>query len=98
MSKGSKNSSRRISPGCTAHPAGPSFLILTIASPVFGHGTVLCCALDLVIVRNLYVVGIAIPPNEAHAELVINGNTVLAFPVMLQLFQSAAGRDPQVLP
>jgi hypothetical protein len=41
--------------------------------------------------------GIAIPPHEAHAELVINGNTVLAFPVMAKLFQSVAARNSQIL-
>src|SRR5580700_5121253 len=30
---GSRNSSRRISPGCTAQPAGPSFLMLMISFP-----------------------------------------------------------------
>jgi hypothetical protein len=32
-----------------------------------------------VVIRYLYIVGIAIPPHEAHAELVIDGNAVLAF-------------------
>src|ERR1017187_2275283 len=94
---GSRNSSRRISPGCTAHPAWPSFLILTICSPVAGHPTLMCHPLDSVVIRYLYVVGIAIPPHEAHAELVVDGNTVLAFPVMAQLFQPVAGRNSQIL-
>ena len=60
--------------------------MLTIASPVP----------DLVVIRYLHVVGVAIPPHEAHAELVIDGNTVLTFPVMLQFFQSVASRNPQI--
>src|SRR6266481_1679517 len=87
MPIGSRNSSRRISPGWTAQPAGPSFLILTIASPTS----------DLMVIRYLHVVGVAIPPHEAHSELVIDGNTVLAFPVMVQFFQPVAARNPQIL-
>jgi hypothetical protein len=50
-----------------------------------------------VVIRDLYVVSVAIPPHEADAELVVDGNTVLAIPVMLQLFQSIAGRNSQIL-
>ncbi len=41
---------------------------------------------DSVVIRDLNVVGIAIPPREAHAKLVVDGDTVLAFPVVAQLF------------
>ncbi len=57
----------------------------------------MCHPLDSVVIRYLYVVGIAIPSHEAHAELVVNGNAVLAFPVMVQLFQPVAGRNSQIL-
>jgi len=53
----------------------------------------MCHPLDSVVIRYLYVVGIAFPPHEAHAELVVDGNTVLAFPVMAQLFQPALARS-----
>ena len=53
--------------------------------------------LDSVVIRYLYVVGIAIPPHEAHAELVVDGNTVLAFPVMVQFFEPVTGRNSQIL-
>jgi len=49
-----------------------------------------------VVIRYLHIVGVAIPPHEAHAELVIDGNTVLASPVMLQFFHSVAARNPQI--
>src|SRR5271155_5749508 len=104
MPIGCKNSSRRISPGCTAQPAGPSFLILTI---VFSIPILFLRTRDLssgrssykrsVVIRYLYIVGIAVPPHKAHAELIVDPNAVLAFPVMAQLLQPVAGRNSQIL-
>jgi hypothetical protein len=45
-----------------------------------------------VVIRDLYVVGLAIPPHEAQAEPLVDSDTVLAFTVMAQLFQPIAGR------
>jgi hypothetical protein len=50
-----------------------------------------------VVIRYFYVVGIAIPPHEAQAELLVDRNTVLAFTVMAQLFQSVSWRSSQIL-
>ena len=52
---------------------------------------------NLVIIRYLYIVRMAISPHEAHTELVIDGNTVLAFPVVAQFFESVTGRNLQIL-
>ena len=46
-----------------------------------------------VVIRYLNIVGITVPAeHKAHTELIIDPNTVLAFPVVVQLFQSIAGR------
>jgi hypothetical protein len=42
-------------------------------------------------------VGIAVAPHEAHAELIVDANAVLAFSITVQLFQPVAGRDSQIL-
>jgi len=49
------------------------------------------------VIRDLYVAGIAIPPREAQAELLVDSDTVLAFTVMAQLFQPIAGRNSQII-
>jgi hypothetical protein len=83
MPIGRRNSSRRISPGCTAHPAGPSFLMLTILS--------LNIHAKSVIIRDLYVVRIAVQPDETNSELVVNTNAMLPFPVAVQSFNLFPG-------
>src|SRR5579863_1122285 len=88
MPIGSKNSSRRISPGCTAQPAGPSFLILMIAFPF-----ILCTCEESGVIRDLCLVSIAIPPDEANPELIVDSNAVLNFPVTTQRLQPVAGRN-----
>src|SRR5579863_5548819 len=91
MPIGSRNSSRRISPGCTAQPAGPSFLILMIAFHT------LCTFEESVVIGDLYLVGVAFPPDEAHPELIVDPNAVLTFPVTMQRLQFVAGRNSQIL-
>lgn len=49
------------------------------------------------VIGYLYIVGVAAPPGEAHAELIVDPNAVPAFPVTAKLFQSVAGRDSQIL-
>jgi hypothetical protein len=40
--------------------------------------------------------GIAVPPVETNAPLVIDSDAVLPSPIAPQLFQSVAGRTPKV--
>jgi hypothetical protein len=49
------------------------------------------------VIGDLYIMGIAISPREANAELIIDPNAVLPFPIVVQLFQSVAGRNSQIL-
>jgi hypothetical protein len=49
------------------------------------------------VIRDLYVVGIVIPPQEAQAELLVDSDSVLAFTVWAQLFQPIAGRNSQII-
>ena len=50
-----------------------------------------------VVIRYLYMEGVTILPDEAYAELVVDPDTVLAFSIPVQSFQSVAGRDSQIL-
>ena len=50
-----------------------------------------------VVIRYLNIVGITVPEHKADTELIIDPNTVLPFPVVVQLFQSIAGRNSQIL-
>ncbi len=50
-----------------------------------------------VVIRYLNIVGVTVPEHKAHTELIIDPNTVLAFPVVVQLFQSIAGGNSQIL-
>jgi len=68
----------------------PSRLILILDAHILLHTH------NLVVIRYLYIVRMAISPHEAHAELVIDGNTVLAFSVMAELFESVTGRNSQI--
>jgi len=49
-----------------------------------------------VVIDYLDVEGIAIPPDETHAELIVNPNAVLAGAVVLQRLQFVAWREPQI--
>jgi hypothetical protein len=49
-----------------------------------------------VVISYFYVEGIAIPPHEAHAELIIDPNAVLAFPATPQGLKPVAGRNSQI--
>src|SRR5271155_4527541 len=93
-----RNSSRRISPGCTAQPAAPSFLILTLfsVSDFFPHAPALRPAMSVVI-RYLHVVRIPLPPKEAHTKLIVDANAVLANTVSAQSLQPVAGGNSQIL-
>jgi len=50
-----------------------------------------------VLIRYLYFEGIAFAPDEAHAELIVDPNAMLAFPVTMQLLQPVARRNSQIL-
>jgi len=51
-----------------------------------------------VVIRYLYIEGIAVAPHEAHAELIVDPNAMLSHPVVAQLLQPVAGRNSQNLP
>jgi|SRR6185437_16414386 hypothetical protein len=60
----------------------------------------MCCewhALTLVVVNDLYVVGIALPEDKANAPTCVHGHRPLAFAVSLELVQSDAFKWTQVL-
>ncbi len=48
------------------------------------------------IVNNLDLIRIAIPPAEGNAPLIIDANTVLARSVAFEFLQAVAGRNSQV--
>jgi hypothetical protein len=50
-----------------------------------------------VVIRYLDIKGVTVPPDETHAELIVDSNAVLAFPVTVQLFETVARRNSQVL-
>jgi hypothetical protein len=50
-----------------------------------------------VVIRDLHLIGIAVPPNETHAELIVDPNAVLAQSVTAQLLQPVAERNAQIL-
>jgi hypothetical protein len=52
---------------------------------------------SLVIVDDLYIVGIAISPSEANSPLVVNANAVLAHPLASKSLEPIAGWHSQVL-
>jgi hypothetical protein len=49
-----------------------------------------------VIIHNFYVEGIALAPHEAHSELIIHADAVLAGAVAAQSFQLISRRHFQV--
>jgi hypothetical protein len=50
----------------------------------------------VVIVHDLYVVRVAVSPNEADAVLVVDPNAVLSLAISPQLLESITGRDPEI--
>lgn len=53
--------------------------------------------MPLVVVRDLDVVRIAVPPPEADAPLMVDPDTVLTFPVSPELLQAVARGHPEIL-
>jgi len=51
----------------------------------------------LVVIRYFHVEGIAIPPHEAYAELIVDSDAMLSHAVPAQLLQPVARRNPQIL-
>jgi hypothetical protein len=49
-----------------------------------------------VVIRYLYIEGIAVPPHEAHAELIVDPNAMLSDSVAAQLLQPVAVRNSQI--
>jgi hypothetical protein len=49
------------------------------------------------IVHNFHFIGAAFLPDEADAELIINPDTVLSFPIPFEDFQSVSRRASQVI-
>jgi hypothetical protein len=49
-----------------------------------------------VVVHNLDLVGVSVPPLKADAVLVIDANAVLAFPITSEPLQAVAGRQSEV--
>ena len=49
------------------------------------------------VIRYLYIEGIAIPPHEAHAELIVDPDAVLAYAVMMQRPKLVTRGNSQVL-
>src|SRR6516162_7717318 len=80
MPIGSMNSVRRISPGCAASVGGFRRVIRS----------------SLVVVHNLDLVGVSVPPLKADAVLVTDANAVLAFPITSEALQAVAGRQGEV--
>ena len=48
------------------------------------------------IIRNLYVPGVAVSPNKAKAPLIIDSDAMLAFPVTAQCLQAVTRWRGQV--
>ncbi len=49
------------------------------------------------VIRDLHLIGIAAPPDEAHAKLVIDSNAVLACAVTVKYLKPVPWRNPQIL-
>ena len=49
------------------------------------------------VVHDLDILGSGGGPDEAHAELVVDPDAVLARPISLERLEPIAGRDPQVI-
>jgi len=64
-------------------PPCPTLILDTHEFPSL---SILFSQFQSVVIRYLHIVGITALPQETHSELIVDPNTVLAFPVMLQLF------------
>ena len=49
------------------------------------------------VVDDFHIVGVAIPPNEADAILIIDSDAVLAFALAVQSLQPVSGRNIQII-
>src|SRR5690606_26042881 len=50
-----------------------------------------------VVIDGLHVMGVTIPPAEAHAPLVVDPDAVLALAATFECFKTIGGRNPQVI-
>jgi len=49
------------------------------------------------VVDDFHVVGVALPPHEADAILIIDPDAVLALALAVQRFQPVSGRHTQII-
>jgi hypothetical protein len=49
-----------------------------------------------VVIDDLHVEGVGVPPHEADSPLIIDSNAVLALPLSLQRFEAIAGRRADI--
>ncbi len=49
------------------------------------------------VISDFHIKGIALPPFETDAPLIIDPNAVLSFPIPFKRFQAIAGRLPEIL-
>src|ERR1700722_6122682 len=50
-----------------------------------------------VVIDNLYLIGVGIPPDETDPILIVNADGVLSFSIFDQRFQVVVGRDAEVI-
>ena len=91
-----KNLSRMHRPPCLTLILDTHILLLSFA-PSRSRLLSISPYFLFVVIRYLNIVGVTVPEHKAHTELIIDPNTVLAFPVVVQLFQSIAGGNSQIL-
>jgi hypothetical protein len=48
------------------------------------------------VIRDFHIKGIAIPPSETNAPLIVYTDTMLTFSIPLESFQFVAGRLQQI--
>jgi hypothetical protein len=51
----------------------------------------------LVVIHDLHVKSITVPPNETHAILIVDSNAVLPSTIATKPLQAIPGRHPQVI-
>src|SRR5215471_15388193 len=56
-----------------------------------------CLTTPLMVIGDFHVVRVAVLPDEANAELIVNPNAVLALTVALQRFQPVARRRLEIV-
>ena len=49
------------------------------------------------VVYDFHIVGVAVPPNEADAILIIDTDAVLALALAMQSLQPVSGRNIQII-